>query len=98
MVPGEGPPNGVQPAGEAATAVDYSKPGPFTAMRLPKLEHTASSAFPACVSSQCLLRITAFYPKAKGPGHRRAAPHTDDLRSDVFTFHSSPDWPGAVDF
>ncbi len=79
MVPSERPPDSGQPAAEAATAVDYSKPGPFTAMRLPKLEHTASSAFPACVTSQCLLRVTAFYPKAKGPGQRRAAPHPDDM-------------------
>ena len=44
------------------------KPGPFTPMRLPKLEHTASSAFPACLGNQCLLRVTAFYPKAGGSG------------------------------
>lgn len=53
---------------------DYTKAGPFVPMRLPKLEHTASSAFPACLGNQCLLRVTALYPKAAGSGAKPPYP------------------------
>ncbi len=48
--------------------LDYAQLGPFSPMRLPRLERVASSAFPACVANQCLLRVTALYPKAHDSG------------------------------
>lgn len=30
------------------------------------------SAFPACIGNQCLLRVTALYPKAAGSGDQQA--------------------------
>jgi len=75
LAPGEAASDAVGTGRAVETAAAaYSEPGPFTAMRLPKLEHTASSAFPACVTSQCLLRVTALYPKARGSGAKPPYP------------------------
>lgn len=41
----------------------YALPGPLTPLELPRLEHTCSACFPACVGSQCLLGIDVTLPK-----------------------------------
>ncbi|EFJ45537.1 hypothetical protein VOLCADRAFT_94311 [Volvox carteri f. nagariensis] len=45
---------------------DYSRGGPLGVARLPRLEHTCSSCFPACVNGSCTLRVEVVYPKG-GP-------------------------------
>ena len=41
---------------------DYTQPGPFQAVKLPRLEHTCSRCFPKCTGNKCLLRLSVFYP------------------------------------
>lgn len=53
---------------------DYLTPGPFEAVQLPRLEHTCSSCFPACVGDRCLLRIDVTYPKGAA-AYGLAAPY-----------------------
>ncbi len=45
------------------TNADYTSPGPFRVVRLPRLEHTCHKLFPQCLGTQCLLRIDVFCPK-----------------------------------
>lgn len=39
--------------------------GPLLPLDLPKLEHTCTSCFPACVGDKCLLSIDVTYPKVR---------------------------------
>lgn len=48
---------------EAYAALDYSLPGPLTAALLPKLEHTCTRCFPACLGNRCMLSLDVVYPK-----------------------------------
>ncbi|KAI8470431.1 MAG: Alpha/Beta hydrolase protein [Monoraphidium minutum] len=41
----------------------YAGPGPLTALSLPRLEHTCTSCFPACVGDKCLVSVEVTYPK-----------------------------------
>ena len=45
------------------------------------------SAFPACIGNQCLLRVTALYPKAAGSGEQRAVGSLRDNRT--VTIHAT---------
>ncbi|CAG9462582.1 unnamed protein product [Pedinophyceae sp. YPF-701] len=48
---------------DAPVQPDYTREGPLEAIRLPRLEHTASSCFPDCIGAQCILRADVTYPK-----------------------------------
>lgn len=55
-----------KPAWPAATGVDlpnYARPGPFSPVRLPPLEHTCASCFPMCADNRCLVRLQVVYPR-----------------------------------
>lgn len=55
-----------KPAWPAATGVDppnYARPGPFSPVRLPPLEHTCASCFPLCADNRCLVRLQVVYPR-----------------------------------
>ena len=45
------------------TSPDWSGPGPLQVTRLPRLEHTCSSCFPACIGTSCLIRADIRYPR-----------------------------------
>lgn len=45
------------------TDPDYSQQGPLEVVRLPRLEHTCTSCFPACVGTNCIIRLDVHYPK-----------------------------------
>ncbi|GAX79658.1 hypothetical protein CEUSTIGMA_g7099.t1 [Chlamydomonas eustigma] len=42
---------------------DWSGPGPLKVAHLPRLEHTCTSCFPACIGTSCLVRANFIYPK-----------------------------------
>ncbi|KAA6427900.1 MAG: hypothetical protein FRX49_02562, partial [Trebouxia sp. A1-2] len=50
-------------ASSPPTSADYTSPGPFRVVRLPRLEHTCHKLFPQCLGTQCLLRLDVFCPK-----------------------------------
>eukprot|EP00899_Mesostigma_viride_P003478 jgi/Mesvir1/13130/Mv06102-RA.1 len=57
------------PDEEVIQPTDYSQPGPFRVVWLPRQEHTCWSCFPNCVGDGCLLRIDIVCPargQAKG--------------------------------
>lgn len=51
------------PASSAVAMPSYAAPGPCRPARLPRLEHTASRLYPACVDQRCLLRLQVCYPR-----------------------------------
>lgn len=57
---------------------DYTRAGPYTPRRLPRLEHTATSLFPRCVVNECLLRldVTVTSRSAPTPSAQRSLTHT----------------------
>ncbi|KAK9908726.1 hypothetical protein WJX75_001965 [Coccomyxa subellipsoidea] len=54
--------------------MDYSLPGPLTAALLPKLEHTCTRCFPACLGNRCMLSLDVVYPKG-GKTHGMLPPY-----------------------
>lgn len=55
-----------KPAWPAATDVDlpnYARPGPFSPVRLPPLEHTCASCFPLCSDNRCQVKLQVVYPR-----------------------------------
>ncbi|CAD7701989.1 unnamed protein product, partial [Ostreobium quekettii] len=50
-------------SGAGLTQFNFSRPGPLTPVRLPKLEHTCAGCFPQCVADRCLIRLDVLYPK-----------------------------------
>ena len=56
------------PASSAVSPPNYAASGPCVPRPLPRLEHTASSLYPACVDQRCILKLSGFYP-----GHGRQA-------------------------
>ncbi|GMH41771.1 hypothetical protein BSKO_09681 [Bryopsis sp. KO-2023] len=41
---------------------DFTAPGPFRPVSLPRLEHTCVDCFPQCIGARCLLRMNVTYP------------------------------------
>lgn len=43
--------------------VGFSGPGPCTPLRLPHVEHTATSVYPRCVGNACIVKLDVYLPQ-----------------------------------